>query len=623
MHGRFGRRADLGRTMRTVALLTAGLLLLTGFGVDPAAPAGQSLRAAVAVTAAAGCPTTGSPATAVGRAAANARASGVTEAISVVKRSTGAVVGTTSNANSQIGSESIMKLFLAAYYLVLYGGYQKTPGDVKTRLSYMLRYSDDATASSLFTASAIPSVAARYGLSRTTNATDRAGHWGAARITARDMTTFLYRASKDGAVGPWLIPVMAQTAASGSDGFNQKFGLNALSGTHGSKQGWGNDSFFTSPTYAIHSVGYTSGLFVSVLQIGPASTYPDPMRATATYAARTIQSADASASALAGASVASGTTTASGGGSSGVISAVAAPAIANGTFIRISGHTEVYRVAGGAPLYVVSWRPWKGKAQPVHTVTQAQFNTLRARPADGTYIRALPSTRVYRVAGGSALWVSTWNAVGGRGSPTDVDIRALTRAGSGGSYNHLSARPADGTFIRTYADRRVYRFAGGAPLPVTSWSAVGGTYAATVVDAGVANSSGSSYWTNVSMRPASGTFLRAKSTGKVFVIAGGGPIYVPSWACLGSGARPTVLVDAAVISHGGGSGIWRHLLFYPNGTFVRGYPSGKVYRVANGKPSWVRSWAGYGGPHPTVLVPQISIDWAGMGGGYEHLKPLG
>ena len=233
----------------------------------------------------------------------------------MVNRGTGAVVGTTSNANSQIASESIMKLFLAAYYLVLYGGYQKTPSGVKTQLSYMLRYSDDATASSLFTASAIPAIAARYGMSRTSNATDRAGHWGAARITARDMTTFLYRASKDGAVGPWLIPIMAQTAASGSDGFNQKFGLNALSGTHGSKQGWGNDSFFTSPTYAIHSVGYTGGLFVSVLQIGPASTYPDPMRATASYAARTIQATDVTMSASALSAAASTT----GGGSAGAL----------------------------------------------------------------------------------------------------------------------------------------------------------------------------------------------------------------------------------------------------------------------------------------------------------------
>jgi hypothetical protein len=611
--------------MRTVALLTAGLLLLTGQGLAPpaSAAAGPSLQAAVAVVAAAGCPTNTTPATAVSQAVANARASGVTEAISVVNRSNGAVVGTTANANSQIGSESIMKLFLAAYYLVLYGGYQKTPADVKTRLSYMLRYSDDATASSLFTASAIPSVAARYGMSRTTNATDRAGHWGAARITARDMTTFLYRASKDGAVGPWLIPVMAQTAANGSDGFNQKFGLNALSGTHGSKQGWGNDSFFTSPTYAIHSVGYTSGLFVSVLQIGPASTYPDPMRATATFAARKIQAAGATTSAPATAATAAtaDTGTTAGGGGSGAISA-AAPAIPDGTFITISGHSEIYRVAGGAPLLVVSWGPWKGKVQPVRTITQAQANTLRKQPVDGTYLRALPTSRVYRVAGGAALYVSAWNKVDVHGTVINVDLRAVTRAGGGGHYDHLAARPADGTFIRTYTDKQVYRFAGGAPLPVTSWAAVRGRYPAVVVDIGVAASSGRGYWTNVATRPANGTLVRAGSSLRVYIVAGGGPIYVPSWACLGGAARPTVTIDAAAISRGGGSGIWRHLLFYPTGVFVRGYPGGRIYRISNGTPSRVTSWTPYGGPQPTVTVPQISIASGGLPGSYAHLKPV-
>ena len=49
----------------------------------------------------------------------------------------------------------------------------------------------------------------------------------------QDMTRSCTGRRKDGAVGPWLIPVMAQTAAYGSDGFNQKFGLNALAARTG------------------------------------------------------------------------------------------------------------------------------------------------------------------------------------------------------------------------------------------------------------------------------------------------------------------------------------------------------------------------------------------------------
>ena len=226
------------------------------------------------------------PPEAVNDAVAYAADQSVTSFISVVDRSTGNITAQTGNAQHQVASESIMKLLLATYYLVLYGGHAATPDSVKDRLAYMLKVSDDGNASSLFSANAIPTVAARYDLSNTTNATDRVGHWGAARITAADMTRFLYEASKDAAVGPWLIPVMSETAPYGSDGFDQDYGLNALDGDHGSKQGWGCDSFWTNPKCAIHSVGYTERSFVAVLQLS--NGYPDPMRATATYAAQVI-----------------------------------------------------------------------------------------------------------------------------------------------------------------------------------------------------------------------------------------------------------------------------------------------------------------------------------------------
>ena len=259
---------------RSGRVLLAGMLVVVGCLV-PVSPASAA-----------------TPAEAVSAAAAAAAGRSVTSLISVVDRQSGAVLARTGNADSQVASESIMKLLLASYYLVLYGGYQQTPDSVKTRLSYMLRYSDDGTASSLFTDSAIPTIAARYGMTNTSNATDRAGHWGAARITAADMTTFLYRATQDDQVGPWLLPVMARTERTGSGadaGFNQFFGLNAIGGDHGSKQGWGCDSFWTSPTCAIHSVGYTDTAFVAILQLS--TGYPDPMREVSTNSAQLIYQA--------------------------------------------------------------------------------------------------------------------------------------------------------------------------------------------------------------------------------------------------------------------------------------------------------------------------------------------
>ena len=56
---------------------------------------------------------------------------------------------------------------------------------------------------------------------------------------------------------------MAASEPTGSDGFDQAFGLNAMTGDHGSKQGWSDSGW--SP-YNIHSVGWTGRFFVAILQ---------------------------------------------------------------------------------------------------------------------------------------------------------------------------------------------------------------------------------------------------------------------------------------------------------------------------------------------------------------------
>ncbi len=254
------------RTRRSAVALLIGIGVLTPTGRAAAAPVDDAIAAGVA----------------------QAAARGVTSYVSVVDRRTGQVVGETANAHTQVASESVMKLFLAAYYAVQAGGAGNLSPVRASRLSTMIRNSDDGIASALFTSAAIPSVAARYGLGETANASPP-GRWGAARITAHDTTKFLYRMSIDPLVGPWLMGLMAQTTPNGSDGFDQSFGFNALSGDHGSKQGWGSDNW-TSQANAVHSVGYTDQWFASVLQTGGSGTYL-LMRDTATTTARLIQAA--------------------------------------------------------------------------------------------------------------------------------------------------------------------------------------------------------------------------------------------------------------------------------------------------------------------------------------------
>ncbi len=251
-------------TIALCAAMIAGLLL-----VAPAASAAST------------------PQQAVDQAAANSAANGgITSYISVVDRSSGAVLAGTGNADVQVASESIMKLFIAAYYAVSVGGYWNLPAATESTLADMIRRSHDQIASAYWRAGITSFVAARYGMQRTANNPANPGRWGSTRITAADMTQFMFQMSRDALVGPWLMDVMAQTTAFGADGYNQAFGMNALSGIHGSKQGWGQDNW-TNQRSAIHSVGYTDKYFVAILQTGSSGSY-GIMPSTATYSARTI-----------------------------------------------------------------------------------------------------------------------------------------------------------------------------------------------------------------------------------------------------------------------------------------------------------------------------------------------
>jgi len=119
-------------------------------------------------------------------------------------------------------------------------------------------------------------------------------------------------------------------------------------------------------------------------------------------------------------------------------------------------------------------------------------------------------------------------------------------------------------------------------------------------------------------RPADGTFLRGTSTGAVYRIVGGAPVYVSTWAAFG-GLQPATNVDEAAIDLAG-SGWYTHLSFYPaDGTFLQGLPGGQIYRIASGVAVSINSWDPYGGVQPFTAIPQQTVDLAGTGGFYRHL----
>ena len=106
--------------------------------------------------------------------------------------------------------------------------------------------------------------------------------------------------SNDPRVAPLLMDAMANVAPTGSDGFDQLFGLNALSGDHGSKQGWTDVG--SSDQVQLHSVGWTDRYFVAILET-TTTAGENVLRADSTAAAQAVLAAE-------GAGTATGTTAA-------------------------------------------------------------------------------------------------------------------------------------------------------------------------------------------------------------------------------------------------------------------------------------------------------------------------
>jgi CHAP domain len=295
-------------------------------------------------------------------------------------------------------------------------------------------------------------------------------------------------------------------------------------------------------------------------------------------------------------------------------------AVFDGTFIQVAGQPQIYRVAGGAPTYVSNWAPFGG-AKPVTVISQATFNTLAQVPADGTFVVGAQRGDVYRMAGGAPTVVSAWAAFGGVQPTIAISPAAIDNAGKGGVWNHLNYRPANGTFVTGAQRGEVYRFAGGAPFYVSTWTPFGGVQSTVTIDQVAIDKAGTGgAFNHLSYRPADGTFVTAAQRQEVYRFAGGAPLYVSTWAAFG-GKQPTVLVDQAALDNAGAtSGAFSHSRLTPaDGTFLTGLPSGRPFLVTSGVATSVPSWTPYGGPKPTVTVNDADLDHAGAGVPWQHL----
>lgn len=152
----------------------------------------------------------------------------------------------------------------------------------------------------------------------------------------------------------------------------------------------------------------------------------------------------------------------------------------DGAFINVQETGEVYRIAGGAPLYVSDWAVFGG---PQHTqsVTKAKFDTLPKVPKNGTFIRGQITGGVYTIAHGAPIHVATWAGIGGEKPTIGVDDAAINNAGQSGVWRFLKAVPTSG-FIRGASSYRIYHVVNGRPYYVSSWAPFGGEKPVVSVD---------------------------------------------------------------------------------------------------------------------------------------------
>ena len=137
--------------------------------------------------------------------------------------------------------------------------------------------------------------------------------------------------------------------------------------------------------------------------------------------------------------------------------------IADGSFVR-TPDGNIFRIAGGAPLHLASCGPFNGCAGLISVPDLSRF---AARPRDGVTI-STPSSdtgRIYKIAGGAPLYLNSCSA--DCGTPVQVNQWTID------NLDHLNAVPSNGTTLATPLSEagRIYKVAGGAPLYLNSCDA--------------------------------------------------------------------------------------------------------------------------------------------------------
>lgn len=222
--------------------------------------------------------------------------------------------------------------------------------------------------------------------------------------------------------------------------------------------------------------------------------------------------------------------------------------LADGTFVHATDSGHVFRMAGGVPIYISSWAPFGGPKSTVAT-TQAAVNGL-GLPRNNTFIVGAETGQVYRIAGGAPIYIADWTPFGGAQPTVSVSQWSIDNAGN--PLSHLATVPGDGTFVHGVETGRVYRIAGGAPIYINNWAHLGGSAPTVAVSQWSIDVASGSTHTHLRSYPSNGTFIHGAETGRVYRVHEGRPIYVPSWTPYG-GVQPLTTVSQWSVDNAGNS----------------------------------------------------------------------
>ncbi|MFN8074853.1 MAG: hypothetical protein U0Q15_05450 [Kineosporiaceae bacterium] len=297
------------------------------------------------------------------------------------------------------------------------------------------------------------------------------------------------------------------------------------------------------------------------------------------------------------------------------------PDVVEGDFVQVAGTDPVYRIAGGAPLYVSSWAKVSDVAShPVKTVSQATFNALPRYPKDGTFLSDGDGDGAWRIAGGAPLKISNWAKfpAGSALKAIDVDDLNITSAGTG-MYTHTRTVPLNGTFLGDSTTTAAYITVGGAPMRIYDWAdyPAGSALKAVEIDPVNITSAGTA-GIGLLKYPANGSFIGDVHSLAAYRIAGGAPLQLNDWNTY-TDAQKASAVEVDTRNFTG-----TNLRPYPaDGTMISDKDSSRAWVVAGGAAITLFDWAPYSAAQKasTVEIDTYALDIAGTPGSHLRATP--